>query len=288
MSTPIQDIKEQIAVPITDVSQHLTKFDHLINTYALPFAWKILGAFVLWAIGGLCIRFLKGLLLTGLRRKQVDPTLVQYTEKTVGVLLRIFLLIAILGVFGIETTSFSAILAAAGVAVGIAWSGLLSNFAAGIFLILFRPFRVGDVILAAGVSGTVQEVGIFATTVDTGDNLRIFVGNNKIFSDNILNYSTNKYRLATFKVQIASQVDPFEAMEKLKACIEKIPGVLPAPGVTAEITEFNTLGILLSIKAPCHNSQFPSVTTLGNSAIYQTIKSANYPHPESKMVLIQN
>ena len=91
----------------------------------------------------------------------------------------------ILGVFGVETTTFAALIAAAGVAIGLAWSGLLANFAAGAFLVILRPFKVGDFISAGGIMGTVKEIGLFVTTIDTLDNVKTFVGNNKLFSDNI-------------------------------------------------------------------------------------------------------
>jgi small conductance mechanosensitive channel len=92
-------------------------------------------------------------------------------------------------VCGIETTSFAALLAAAGIAIGAAWSGLLANFAAGAFLIILRPFKVGDFISGAGITGTVKEIGLFATTIDQPDNVRTTIGNNKLFSDNIVNYT---------------------------------------------------------------------------------------------------
>ena len=99
-------------------------------------------------------------------------------------MLRVLLLIAVLGVARHQTTSFAALIAAVGIAVGAAWAGLLSNFAAGSFLLIFRPFKVGDVIAAGGTSGTVREIGLFVTSIDTPDRVLTFVGNNKLFSDN--------------------------------------------------------------------------------------------------------
>jgi hypothetical protein len=95
--------------------------------------------------------------------------------------LNIVLVVAILGYFGVETTSFVAILAAAGIAIGMAWGGLLANFAAGAFMIVLRPFKVGDFVTAAGITGTVKEIGLFVTALNTPDNVLTLVGNNKIF-----------------------------------------------------------------------------------------------------------
>jgi small conductance mechanosensitive channel len=222
-----------------------TKLDYLSTHYLFPFAWKVLGAFAIWFAGSFAVRAFQKLFTKALVRRKVDPTLIHYANSTLGLLLKGLLVLAVLGVFGIETTSFSAILAAAGVAIGVAWSGLLANFAAGIFLIILRPFKVGDTISAAGVTGTVRAIGLFATTIDNGDNLRLFVPNNKLFSDNILNFSANAYRVALFRVQLAREVDPNLAIDLLTAELKKVPGVLPLPAAGGDITEFNSLGVAI-------------------------------------------
>ena len=135
-----------------------TRFEFILNHYLAPFALRVIGAFALWIASGFVIRWTKRLLRKALEVRKVDPTLIIYASQTLGVALRALTVVAILNLFGIETTSFSAILAAAGVAIGVAWSGLLSNFAAGIFLILFRPFKSGDSITAGGVTGVVREI----------------------------------------------------------------------------------------------------------------------------------
>jgi small conductance mechanosensitive channel len=125
------------------------------------------------------------------------------------------LVVAILGYFGVQTTTFAALIAAAGLAIGTAWAGLLANFAAGAFLLVLRPFKVGDFISAAGVMGTVHEIGLFVTTMDSPDNVRTFVGNNKIFSDTIQNYSANAYRRVDLTAQIAGAADPHLAIREV-------------------------------------------------------------------------
>ena len=115
-----------------------------------------------------------------MRIRQFDVTLSRYLDTGTNVVLQLLVLIAVLGVLGVETTSFAALLAAAGIAIGAAWSGLLSNFAAGLFLLTFRPFKVGDEIAAAGLTGTVREIGLFVTAIDTPDHVLTFVGNNKL------------------------------------------------------------------------------------------------------------
>ena len=116
-----------------------------------------------------------------MRTQRVDPTLIRYSVSTLTVLLNVGLIIAILGFFGFETTTFAALLAGAGLAVGAAWGGLLANFAAGVFLVILDPFKVGDLISAGGVTGTVTEIGMFVATMRTGENVVNYVGNKQDF-----------------------------------------------------------------------------------------------------------
>ena len=255
----------------------------ILSKYLLPFFLKVIGAFLLWFLADLLIRALKSILIRGLEKKQVDPTLVMYAKHSLGLALKAVALILILGIFGVETTSFSAILAAAGVAIGVAWSGLLSNFAAGIFLILFRPFKLGDTIHAGGVTGVVREIGLFATSIDNGENLRIFVGNNKLFSDNILNFSRNEYRIASYRIQLAYSVDPLIALEKFKNKLSSMDGVLVDPELTGEIAEFNPMGTVILLKVATRPENHPTVLNEGNRKIAELLRSESYPAPEIKL-----
>ena len=169
---------------------------------------KMLGAIVLWVVGRMLIGIVARMAHNALERQRVDTTLARWIGSVIVVALNIVLVIAILSIFGVETTTLAALLAAAGVAIGMAWSGLLSNFAAGAFLIVLRPFHAGDFVTAGGVTGTVQEIGLFATTFTAPDNVRTIVGNAKIFSDIIQNYSTNPYRRVDLMAQLAHGVDP--------------------------------------------------------------------------------
>lgn len=148
---------------------------------------------------------------------------------TIAVVLNIALVVAILGYFGVETTTFAALLAGIGLAIGTAWGGLLANFAAGAFLIVLRPFKVGDFVSAGGQVGTVEEIGLFVTTFHTPDNIKTFVGNNKIFSDTIQNYSVNPYRRVELVAQIWGAADPHQAMSQMQARLKTIPNVVADP-----------------------------------------------------------
>jgi small conductance mechanosensitive channel len=132
----------------------------------LAAAWKIAGAIVLWLVGRWLISFALALLGRALAKQAFDVTLTRYLQTALKILLNVALIVAILGFFGVETTTFAALLAAGGVAIGVAWGGLLANFAAGAFLVFLRPFKVGDFVTAAGVTGTVESVGLFGTVID--------------------------------------------------------------------------------------------------------------------------
>src|SRR6476660_2538487 len=166
-------------------------------------AWKVAGAAALWLIGRWLIGFALRLMGRAFEKQKFDVALARYIHAALSILLNVALSVAVLGFFGVETTTCAALLAAGGVAIGVAWGGLLANFAAGVFLVFLRPFKVGDFICAGGITWTVEAVGLFVTTIDTPDNVRTFVGNNKLFSDNIQNYSANPYRRVELTAQIS-------------------------------------------------------------------------------------
>lgn len=264
---------------------NLSYIQSFVTTHVLPFGWTVLGALAIWITGSWTIRFIRTALSRTLAARGMDHTLIGYLDTTTGVLLKILLLVAVLGTLGVATTSFAAIIAAAGVAIGMAWSGLLANFAAGVFLIVLRPFRVGDMISAGGATGEVKEIGVFATTLHTGDNLRVVVGNNKIFSDNIVNYSSNPFRGVDLRAQLAHGVDTKEAMAKLKQAVARIPNVADAPAPLVEILEFNAYGTLLVVRPFCHNSHYWQVYFDTNRTIQAVSTEAGYPVPDTRQAV---
>jgi small conductance mechanosensitive channel len=242
-------------------------------------AWKIGGAIALWIIGrwliGLSIRILQ----RGMARESVDATLSRYVQTALSVLLTIALVITILGLFGVQTTTFAALIAAGGVAIGVAWSGLLANFAAGVFLIVLRPFRVGDAILAGGVTGSVDAIGLFATTINTGDGVRAIVGNNKIFADNIYNYSANPYRRVDLVATISHSVSHDLAIKLLKERLARIPNVLATPAPEVDLLQFTPAGPQLCVRPFCANQHYGQVLFDTNRMIREAFGEAGFPSP---------
>jgi small conductance mechanosensitive channel len=244
---------------------------------------KILGAFLALIIGRILIKFVVKSVNKGLERQQIEPTLIRYVSSILVVLLNIVLILAILGYFGFDTASFAALLAGAGLAIGTAWGGLLAHFAAGAFMVVLRPFKVGDFITAGGVTGTVKEIGMFVTTIEMMDNVITFVGNNKIFSDNILNFTQNPYRRVELKAQLDSTVNISEAKSKLKEALKKIANIDPSREPEVDVLDFTPMGPVLAVRPFCHNDHYWQVYFDTNQAIADVCGASGYPQPQQHL-----
>lgn len=257
-------------------------FDNIIETATTlltAFGLKILGAIAAWIVGRYLIKLGVRLMSAGLNRQRLDPTLSRYIANIVNVALTVGLIIGLLGYFGFETTSFAALIAGVGIAIGAAWAGLLANFAAGAFLVVLRPFKVNDYIKAAGIEGTVKEIGLFATTVMTPDHVMAFVGNNKLLSETILNYSTHPYRRVERTAQLAHGVNVQDAVKRLKDALAKIPNVHKTPAPDVEIVDFTSRGPVLAVRPYTHTDTYWQVYFDTNRVISDTFGEAGYPIP---------
>ncbi len=260
-----------------------TKIDALMSagwTALIALGIRVLEALALWIVGRWLIGFAISLIGRGMTRQKIDPTLIRYIQNAVAAILNIVLVVAILGFFGVQTTSLAALIAAAGVAVGLAWSGLLSNFASGVFLVILQPMKVGDFVTAGGVTGTVHEIGLFASSIDTLDNVRNIIGNAKIFGDVIQNFSTNAYRRVDLTAQLAHGVDVHAAMALLKKALSGIPNVLTTPTPDVEILTFNLAGPVLAVRPYCNNKDYWQVYFDTNRLIKDSFTTAGFAVPE--------
>ena len=240
-------------------------------------AWKLAGAVVLWFAGRRLILFALRLIEQALSKQRFDATLTRYLQTTLSILLNVALVVAILGFFGVETTTFAALLAAGGVAIGVAWGGLLANFAAGVFLVFLRPFKVGDAVTAGGVTGAVDSVGLFATVINTPDNVQTIVGNNKIFSDTIFNYSVNPYRRVDLTATISNSVDHRDAIRLIKQRLSVIPNVLASPAPEVDVLQFTPAGPQLCVRPYCNNQHYWQVYFDTNRLIREAFGEAGFP-----------
>ncbi|WP_296873371.1 mechanosensitive ion channel family protein [Tibeticola sp.] len=253
-----------------------------LSTQGADFALKVLGALAAWVVGRWLIGIVVALIGRALEAgKRVDATLIQYLKSIISVLLTLVLVLAILDIFGVHTTSFAALFAGAGLAIGAAWSGMLGNFAAGVFLQVLRPYKVGDFISAAGVTGTVKELGLFATTIVTPDNVLTVVGNNKVIADTIQNYSAEPYRRVDCVAKVANSVDAQDAIARLRPAIAAIPNVRTTPAPDIEILQFTPEGPLLCVRPYTHTDHYWQVYFDTHKAIVATFGAAGYPVPET-------
>ena len=207
------------------MAEWLTTAQQLVFQYGL----QILYAVIVLIIGRWGAKFVRRIIERLMEKGSLDPTIVKFTGNLSYIALLAFAVLAALNQLGIQTTSFVALLGAAGLAIGLALQGSLSNFAAGFLMILFRPFKVGDYIEAGGTAGTVEEIQIFTTTMKTPDNKIVIVPNAKLTADNIINWSTRGTRRVDMVFGIGYGDDIDKARSVILSIIEADPRVLKDP-----------------------------------------------------------
>jgi small conductance mechanosensitive channel len=242
-------------------------------------AWKVAGAVALWLVGRWLISLALTLVGRAFARQQFDVTLARYIQTALSILLNVALIVALLGFFGVETTTFAALIAAGGVAIGVAWGGLLANFAGGAFLVVLRPFKVGDFVTAGGVTGTVEAVGLFGTVINTPDNVHTIVGNNKIFSENIQNFSVNAYRRVDLTATINNSVDHRVAIRLIKERLSAVPNVLSSPAPDVDVLQFTPAGPQLCVRPYCKPEHYWQVYFDTNRLVREAFEEAGFPVP---------
>jgi len=250
-----------------------------LGTTVTELAVKVLAAIAFWIAGRWLIGTVVSLMQAAMNRNHIDATLTKYLGSIVAIALNIALVLGILGYFGIQTTSFAAMLAGAGVAIGAAWSGMLGNFAAGAFMLVLRPFKVGDFVQIGGITGTVHELGLFGTTVVTPDNVLTLVGNGKVFGDTVMNYTARPVRRVERTAQLAGGVDPLDAIERLRAAVAQIPNVAKEPAPEISVLDLNLVGPVIAVRPYTHNDHYWQVYFDTNAAILRVAREAGWPAP---------
>lgn len=257
-----------------------------IATNGVDLVIKLAVAIAIWIIGRWLIGFAMKLVTKAITRGgKLDATMSRYITSILSGLLTIGLVMGILGYLGVETTSFAALIAGAGLAIGTAWGGLLTLFAAGVFMQVLRPFKVGDYVSAGGVDGTVKEMGLFGTTILTGDNVTTIVGNNRIFSDTIKNFSALPHRRVDLTLKIPATLSPKDAIERLRPVIAKIPNVVAQPAPDIDVLEVLPDGTRLCVRPYTYTDHYWQVQFDANRAILETFGGAIYPPPPPPPVI---
>ncbi len=217
---------------------------------------KVVGAIAVLVIGSMVAKGIRSGVRKGLAKRSVDETLIPFTSGMVYYLVMAFVVVSMLGLFGIQTGSIIAVLGAVAFAVGLALQGTLANFAAGVMLLVFRPFRVGDYVNVGGTAGSVQSVGIFATTLNTPDNVRIIVPNGSIYGQTIKNYAANDTRRNDMVVGISYSDDIGKAIDIINRVIAADDRALKDPEPTVAVSEMADSSINLVVRPWCKKEDY--------------------------------
>ncbi len=260
------------------------KIIELIQQYGLPIVWAI----VIFVLGRIIARIATNLIGKMLRKGQVDETLIKFSQNLIYIGLMAFVIIAVLEKLGIETTSFAALIAAAGLAIGLALQGSLSNFASGVLLMIFRPFKVGDFVEAGGISGTVETVEIFTTQLRTGDNKTIIVPNGQVTGSSITNYSTKPTRRVDMVIGVGYDDD----LKKVRAVIEEVLNaderVLKDPAVTIGLLELGDSSVNFAVRPWVKSADYWGVLFDFQEAIKNRFdaEGISFPYPQQDVHVI--
>jgi len=224
--------------------------------FATTYGLKVIGAIVILIVG----RIVAGLVRRGVRKvmtaRQVDPSLIGFAGGLAHAAIMVFAVLAALSAFGIQTASFVAVLGAAGFAIGFALQGMLSHFAAGVMLLVFRPFKVGDYVDAGGVAGSVKEIRIFNTILSTPDNVLVTVPNGKIYGDVIKNYAGYDTRRVEWSVGIAYDSPIGQAMDVILGILRAESRVHSDPEPMVAVSELADSSVNLVVRGWVNSSDF--------------------------------
>ena len=257
-----------------------------IDPYA-PLLVGALVAFLILAIGWIASKWARSLVLRAIKIKNLDEALGRFLSSIVQYLVLAAAVIAALGKVGVESTSLVAILGAAGLAVGFALQGSLSNFASGIMMLVFRPIDIGQRVTVAGHTGAVEEIGLFATTLGTPDNHTIIIPNSKITDDSIVNYAKKGVCRANVSIGVAYGTDMNKAMEAITAACRKSDLVLDDPAPSVAFDDFGASSLDLLARPWAKPGDFPAMQHNVRIAIYDELNAAGIEIPFSQIVVHQ-
>jgi len=264
---------------MTDVVQDPGRVMELVQQYAMP----VLGALVILIIGYFVAGWLGRMTANGLRRSKLDETLAQFFGKLVRAAVLVLVIITCLSRLGVQTTSLAAVIAAAGFAIGLAMQGTLSNFSSGVMLLVFRPFKAGDVVNIAGVTAKVTEIDLFSTTLDTFDNRRIYVPNGSIYGSTIENISFHNTRRVDVNVGTEYPADLDKARHVMLSAAKAVENVHEDPAPAVVLLEMGDSSINWAIRVWTDTDNFWPVRDALTRAIKYALDEADIGIPFPQM-----
>lgn len=290
---PPDSVKQVVGEVIGKIQEDPNTFLQELGTNALHFGLKVLAALVIYIVGVWFIRWVKSLLKKLFIRRNTEPTLATFVGSAVSISLTILLIIITIGTLGVDTTSLAALLAAGGMAIGMAMSGTVQNFAGGIMILVFKPYKVGDFIEAQGFKGTVTAVSIVSTKLRTPDNREVVLPNGSLSNGNVDNYSHYPLRRIDWTVSVAYGVKSDDCMALLHKILREDARILDsttegAADPLVALASLNANDISFVVKAWVKNEDYWDVTYAINKEIYEQLPQNGmgfaYPHMDVTIV----
>ena len=277
VNTMVKDIKEMATTPVSDW------LPDLVKDYLVPFGIKLVAAIVVLLLGRWVIKLIKKALTKVMTRRKMDPSLSSFLMSLVSVLLTFLLIIAIVGILGVNTSSLVALLASAGLAIGMALSGTLQNFAGGVMIMLFKPFKVGDFISAQGYEGVVNEIQIFNTHVLTPDNKEVILPNGSLSTGAMTNFSKQGTRRVDWSFSIAYGDDYDKAKSLLLRLCDEDGRIQKTPAPFVELGKLNDSSVDITVRVWVDAADYWAVFFSMNEKVYKAFATEGLSIPFPQM-----
>ena len=277
-------------VTAIDLSHGLEGILNSLMTQGAALGWTLIKAFLVFIVGRLLINLVNKLIKRVLLKRDIDPSVKTFVGSLVNVVLTILLIISVVGALGVQTTSFAALLASAGVAVGMALSGTLQNFAGGVMILLFKPYKVGDFIEAQGYSGTVKEIQIFNTILNTPDNKTIIIPNGGLSTGSLNNYSKEGRRRVDWKIGIAYGDDFDTARKAILELLAADKRVFDEPAPFVALSSLADSAIEITVRVWTASENYWGVFFDFNEQVYKQFDKygLHFPYPQVDVHMIQD
>ena len=277
VNTVVKDIKEMATTPVSDW------LPNVVKEYVVPFGIKLVVAIVVLLLGRWAIKLIKKGLTRIMERRKADPSLSSFLMSLVSVLLTFLLIIAIVGILGVNTSSLVALLASAGLAIGMALSGTLQNFAGGVMIMLFKPFKVGDFISAQGYEGVVNEIQIFNTHVLTPDNKEVILPNGSLSTGAMTNFSKQGTRRVDWSFSIAYGDDYDKAKSLLLRLCDEDGRIQKTPAPFVELGKLNDSSVDITVRVWVDAADYWAVFFSMNEKVYKAFATEGLSIPFPQM-----
>ena len=283
VNSMVEGVKKLATTPVSDW------LPDLVKEYLVPFGIKLVAAIVVLILGRWVIKWVKKGLTRMLLRRNTDPSLNSFVMSLISVLLTFFLIMAIVGILGINTSSLVALLASAGLAIGMALSGTLQNFAGGVMIMLFKPFKVGDFIAAQGYEGRVNSIQIFNTHILTPDNKTVILPNGALSTGPVTNFNKETDRRVDWLFSISYGDDYDQAKAVLQRLCDADPRILKEPQPVIELIKMGDNSIDITVRARVKPEDYWAVYFKMNELVYKTFpqEGLHFPFPQVDVHLKQ-